>query len=72
MHFEPLTRIYWARCTKLEALKITYICLLFRFLSKEGVHIPRVKLQLVGVTAMLLASKVCINLNILDLQIKKT
>ena len=52
-------RIWYICRTKLEAIKITLICLLFRFLSKEGVHIPRVKLQLVGVTAMLLASKVC-------------
>jgi len=40
-----------------ETLYLT-ISIIDRFLSREGVHIPRVKLQLVGVTAMLLASKI--------------
>lgn len=40
-----------------ETLYLT-ISIIDRFLSVEGVHIPRVKLQLVGVTAMLLASKI--------------
>jgi len=40
-----------------ETLYLT-ISIIDRFLSKDGMHIPRVKLQLVGVTAMLIASKI--------------
>jgi hypothetical protein len=40
-----------------ETLFLT-ISIIDRFLSKDGMHIPRVKLQLVGVSAMLLASKI--------------
>lgn len=40
-----------------ETLYLT-ISIIDRFLSKEGHSIPRVKLQLVGVTAMLIASKI--------------
>ena len=42
-----------------KTIKFIWIYLWFRFLSKDGMHIPRIKLQLVGVTAMLIASKVC-------------
>ena len=42
-----------------QTINFIEIYLWFRFLSKDGMHIPRIKLQLVGVTAMLIASKVC-------------